>query len=778
MAQRRRDRALEADRRLRQLFATAMEPFSGHEAGSDPRSGIGIALVAVGGYGRSELSPHSDLDVVLLHDPSISDELVNEVANSIWYPLWDEGVALDHSVRDTQQMREAAAKDYRAATGMLDARPVAGDSALVLALRSRVLTDWRREARNRLDEVREARKARIERSGWIAHSAIPDLKESGGGLRDGTLLRSLVATWLVDVPHAEAERLRHQLLDVRDHLHDVTGKRGDRLSHDVIPEIAARMGMGAEELDLHVRNLGRRTAHLSALVWRRVDEVLAPKPSPTSRRRVGAGPQLDSIAPGVAILDREVVLTASARPSRDPELTLRVAYEAASRKLGVSAASAVRMAAEMSIPVEPWPSSANRLLVNLLATGSGLVEVWEELDYAGVIDNWLPEWSAIRLRGSSSPVHKFTVDRHSIETCVKVKSKLRDVSRPDILVVAALLHDIGKGVEGDHSDIGAPMAEAIALRWGFSANDAARIGHLVKWHLLLPSVATRRDIEDPSTAANVAEIVGDLDSLELLAALTESDARATSSAAWSPWRAGLIKGLIDKTRAVLQDGVKTPDPENYEGWPEGIEPPSAFAEGSSAAVSGDAFVGKAFVLEVRKHHAGSLIIVTTPDRAGGMADVAGGIALAGLEVLSARAVTTGPLATTLWEVSRKDVDAIKLTDRIKSVVDGTIDVDSRLKLKQADESVPTTVRVLEERSETATLIEVRAEDRRGLVWTVCRAIARAGLSIRSAHLSTYGPEARDVFYVVDAEGSPLLADDATRLTAKVAADLGGESSAA
>lgn len=766
LARQRGERALEADRLLRRLFAAALEPFPEHVTGSDPRSGNGIALVAVGGYGRSELSPHSDLDVVLLHDPSIGDDLVNEVANSIWYPLWDQGVALDHSVRDTDQMREAAVKDYRAATGMLDARPVAGDSGLVLTLRSQVLTDWRRDARNRLGEVREARISRIERAGWIAHSAIPDLKESGGGLRDGALLRALVATWLVDVPHVEAEALRHQLLDVRDRLHEVTGKRGDKMTPEVLPDVAALMGMGAEELDFYVRNLGRRTSHLCSLVWRRVDDVMAPTTAQSRlKRRAGGGPQLDSIAPGVAILDREVVLTTAADPSKDAELSLRVAYEAANRKLAVSEASAGRMAVEMVAPTEPWPRSANRLMVNLLASGQGLVSVWDELDYDGVIDTWLPEWSAIRLRGSSSPVHRFTVDRHSIETCVQVKSHLRIVSRPDLLVVAALLHDIGKGAEGDHSEVGAPMAEAIALRWGFSANDAARISHLVRWHLLLPTVATRRDIEDPSTAANVAEIVGDLDSLELLAALTESDARSTSNTAWSPWRAGLIKGLVEKTRAVLQEGVKTPDPENYQGWPDGFDPPSALN-------GNDSLRGREFSLEVRNHHTGSRIIISTPDRSGSMADMAAGIALAGLQVLSARAVTTGTTATTLWEVTRDDVDAKKLAERIKSVVDGTFDLDARLKLTPTEDAVDTTVRVLEGLSETATLIEARTQDRRGLVWAVSRAIAAEGVSIRSAHLSTYGPEARDVFYVVDAGGQSLSPDVAKRLTERVAAALG------
>jgi len=160
-----------------------------------------------------------------------------------------------------------------------------------------------------------------------------------------------------------------------------------------------------------------------------------------------------------------------------------------------------------------------------------------------------------------------------------------------------------------------------------------------------------------------------------------------------------------------------------------------------------------------------------------MADMAGGIALAGLEILSARAVTTGTMATTLWEVTRDDVDAKKLTERIKSVIDGTLDLDTRLKLTPTEDAVDTTVRVLEDLSETATLIEVRAQDRRGLVWAVCRAIATEGVSIRSAHLSTYGPEARDVFYVVDGDGQSLEADLATRLTERVAEALADKLSA-
>ncbi len=766
LAQRRRDRAHAADELLRQVFTDAIESHfdqDGHRGDEH-----GMALVAVGGYGRSELSLHSDLDVVLLHDRSIAAATVAQVANAIWYPLWDQGIVLDHAVRDTVQMRTAANDDYRAATGMLEARAIAGDTALVLDLRTRVLTDWRRNARKRLAEMRQARDARIARAGWIAHSAIPDLKESGGGLRDGALLRALVATWLVDVPHLETEDLRHRLLDVRDLLHEETDRRSDRLTPEVIPAIAERLDMSPPELDLHVRGLGRRTAHLSALVWRRIDELdMSSGRRIRTHRRTGAGPQLDSVARGVAVLGREVVLTADADPSGDPEVALRLAQEAASRDLVMSSGSVTRLAVDLGNLPQPWPRTANRELVNLLASGRALQPVWDELDYAGVIERWLPEWSAVRLRGSSSPIHRFTIDRHSIETCIEAKAHLRTVSRPDLLVVGALLHDIGKGLVGDHSEVGAPMAATIALRWGFSPPDANRIAHLVRWHLLLPMVAMRRDIEDPSTAASVAEIIGDLDALELLAALTESDARATGAAAWSPWRAGLVAGLVAKTRAVLQIGVTTPDPDDYEGSTV-VSSRSVVGEQHHTRVD-----GADLLIDVVPHHAGALIRISGADRIGSMADMAGGIALAGLEVLSARAVTTGTMATTLWEVTREDVDLPKLAERIKSVVDGSLDLAARFGPSSSADAHPVSVRELGGLSQTATLIEVRARDRRGLVWSVCRAIAAHGVAIRSAHLSTYGPEARDVFYVVDATGDPLDDQQAGQLCVAVTAALSG-----
>lgn len=736
----RRRRADDADRLVADAFTAAVGP--------DP---TGLVAVAVGGYGRRELSPSSDLDVVLLHDPAVPEERVREVAEALWYPLWDARIPLDHSVRDAVQMRATAAEDHRAAMGMLDARAVAGDAGLVLALRSHVLADWRREARTRVEDLRAGRRQRLERSGWLAYAAVPDLKESGGGLRDGVDLRALVATWLVDVPHAEVEELRSALLDVRDALHSSTGRRTDRLAMEDVPAVAEAVGMEPQALDLHVRHLGRRIAHVADVTWRRLDAVLAPRASPRPRpglRRTG--PAVVQVDAGVGWLGDEVVLTTDADPRRDPAVALRAAAVAARAGLPLAAGTAQRLARDLRRLEEPWPAAARRSLVDLLTAGRGLVEVWDELDIAGVVDHWLPEWADVRLRGSSSPVHRFTVDRHSVETCVVASTLRRDVARPDLLAVAALLHDIGKGRPGDHSEVGAPMAEAVALRWGFPPADAAVVGRLVRWHLLLGTVATRRDIEDPATAANVAEIVGDAAFLDLLSSLTQADARSTGPTAWTSWRRGLIEGLVAKTHQHLAGAAPATTSDAYEGWPAELPFPSADA--LARARGGE--VG----LDVVDHHGGSLVTVVTADRPGVMALIAGGLALQGLAVRSVRVVTQDDAAVSLWEVARPDLLASAVRERLLPVLAGDVPLERRMTLTPV-EGLPARVRVLPGLSESATLLEVRAADRRGLVWTVCAAIAAVDCSIRSAHLSTYGDEARDVFYVVDADGEPL--DEAT-----------------
>ncbi len=277
--------------------------------------GAGAALVAVGGYGRAELAPYSDLDVVLVSDEGVD---VRSVAEQVWYPLWDSGAKLDHSVRTLPEMLSAAEGDLKVALGLLDVRHLAGDPAITMNLRTTMLAHWRRGARDRLPALRDLVRTRHELVGELAHLSVPDLKEAEGGLRDATVLKALVATWLVDVPHVELERTRLALLDVRDVVHEAAGRASDRVAPELWLDVAHRLGLDdARAAQVHVREIGRRIAHLSHLTWRRVDAVLARPASYRGARR----PSLTPLAPGVNIT-RDIngkVITGRVRTS-DPLL--------------------------------------------------------------------------------------------------------------------------------------------------------------------------------------------------------------------------------------------------------------------------------------------------------------------------------------------------------------------------------------------------------------------------------------------------------------------------
>jgi [protein-PII] uridylyltransferase len=538
-SEQRRARSASADARLRSLWDQAAAGLESPTAGA--------ALVAVGGYGRGELSPCSDLDVVLLADDGYDEKLLCALAERLWYPLWDDNVALDHSVRTESELRSAASDDLRVALGVLDMRHVAGDPTLTLGARSTVLTDWRRAAKRRLPELASHSRARWSRIGDLAHTTTPDLKEGHGGMRDVTLLRALLASWLVDVPAAELDRLNAGLLEVRDALQETTRRRTDRLVVDYIAEVAARCGQpDAESMRSALMTTGRAIAHLASVALRNVDWMLTPARSTGPRR-----PVLDTVAPGVGAYRGEVVLTSRAEPRNDPLLGLRAAEAAASRDLVLTDSAAARLGRELAPLPDPWPAEGRALFTRLLGSGTALVDVWESLDQYGVVEAMLPEWNRVRHLAPQSPVHRFTVDRHLIQTCVEVAPFVGRVPRPDQLVVAALLHDIGKGDSGDHSEAGEIVARKVATRIGFRLPDAEVVARLVRHHLTLIDAATSKDLDDPVTVEEVGRAVVDVPTLELLAYLTEADALAAGPAAWSPWRKQLVDALVERVRRHL-----------------------------------------------------------------------------------------------------------------------------------------------------------------------------------------------------------------------------------
>ncbi|HET6939236.1 MAG TPA: [protein-PII] uridylyltransferase, partial [Nocardioides sp.] len=650
----------------------------------------------------------------------------------LWYPLWDSGATVDHAVRTLPDMVAAADADLRVASGLLDLRHVAGDPNLTLRLRTTMLTQWRRQARERLPELRKLVRTRHDLIGELAHESVPDLKEGEGGLRDATVLRSLVATWLVDVPHVELERSRGALLDVRDQLQAIAGRATDRIAPELWSDLGAALGLAdARAAQVHVRELGRRITHLSRLTWRRVDDVLA-RPAHVGVRR----PVLTPLAEGVALAADEVVLDRRARPAEDPALLLRAAVEAAERDVVLAPPTAARLARECAPLPDPWPAEARRLLVRLLASGRGLLGTWETLEETDALPLILPEWERIRLLPHASAIHRFTVDRHVVETCIEASSLIRQVARPDVLMVAALLHDIGKGSLTEHSVAGEPIARAIATRMGFDGAGVELIALLVRWHLLLAETATTRDPDDPATVEVLISRLGSAEALELLTVLTEADARAAAPKAWSSWRAGLVLDLARRARSAFSAG-----------------PRSAGVADGEAPVPEEVRRGGVSI-EAEPVADGSRVTVVAADRVGLLADLAAVFALQRVGIRAARAWSQEQYAVSVWEVADEHVDAAVLRQRYDAIQEGRLDPAPRL-APPAGQALAPTVAVRPEASAQSTVLEVRASDRPGVVYLVCAALAGLDIAVRSAHVDTLGPQAVDVFYLQEAAAGVL-----------------------
>jgi [protein-PII] uridylyltransferase len=450
------------------------------------------------------------------------------------------------------------------------------------------------------------------------------------------------------------------------------------------------------------------------------------------------------LAEGVVELDGEAVLAREADPATDAGLGLRAASAAAQNGLVLAPALLDRIAdAQLKLPV-PWPRDVRESFVALLGAGPAALPVWEAVDQAGLWDRWLPGWERLRALPQRNPVHRFTVDRHLVEVAVQAAALTRRVARPDLLLVGALLHDVGKGLPGDHTEQGLPLVAAMGERMGFDSDDVDTLVDLCRYHLLLPDMATRRDLDDPATAAAVAEAVGTHERLDLLAALTEADARGTGPLAWTDWRAALINELVAVTHAVLRGEA----PSRMEALP---------ADHRLIAARG-------LVVEVEAHGPAWRVSVGADDRPGLLAIVAGVLSVNRLGVRAASLSTVGDRAVQVWTVQPDFGDppgAEKLRDDLRAVLDGHLDLGARLAAREQAYALPRIdvpaprVDIHDGASDEATVIEIRAHDGPALLHRVASAIAGTGASVRSAQVATMGADALDVFYLVDGEGRPL-----------------------
>lgn len=751
----------------------------------------GVSLVAVGGYGRGELSPRSDLDLLLLHDGS-DPAAVAALADRLWYPVWDLGISLDHSVRTPAEARKTAGEDLKVQLGLLDARHLAGDLGLTAGLRTAILADWRNQAPKRLPELQELCAERAERHGELHFLLEPDLKEARGGLRDATALRAVAASWLADAPREGLADARRRLLDARDALHLVTGRATDRLALQEQDQVAAELGLlDADTLLRQVYEAARVISYAGDVTWREVNRVLRARAvRPRLRAMLGGGKPVaerSPLAEGVVEQDGEAVLARTARPERDPVLPLRAAAAAAQAALPLSPHAVRRMAATARPLPTPWPAEAREQLITLLGSGRSTVDVWEALEAEGLISRLLPDWERVRCRPQRNAVHLWTVDRHLIETAVRASALTRRVSRPDLLLVAALLHDIGKGWPGDHSVAGEIIAKDVAARLGFDRADVAVLATLVRHHLLLVETATRRDLDDPATVRAVADAVGSESTLELLHALTEADALATGPAAWSTWRGSLVTDLVRRVAAVLAG--EHPDTEP--------EPAAPTAEQERLAIEAHRTGGPVLALHAQAEPGppddsaetgeplGVELLIAVPDQPGVLP------ALAGVLALHRLTVRTGGLRTLRLPDDVEDDRSVLLLDwrvaaeygslpqatRLRAdlvrALDGSLDITGRLAERDAAyprrrgrTAPPPRVTVAPAASRHATVIEVRAQDAPGLLFRIGTALEKAAVRVRSMHVSTLGANAVDAFYVTSGTGAPLPPEDATA-TARV-----------
>lgn len=564
---------------------------------SGPAHVPGLALACVGSLARREAGPVSDLDLVVLTDParaSLDSAQIAALAEHLWYPLWDAGTRLDHSVRTIDQCRSVAGGDLPAAVGLLDLRHLAGDEEVTSRASSALLTDWRSATRKRLPELAQEATVRAERFGDFTGLLEPDLKEARGGLRDAVLVRALAASSLADRPHGAFDQAVEHLLAVRDVLGIVTGRPSHVLSAAAAGEVGQRMGLGADasaardELLTSVYGSARLVAAGLDATMRSALRAARPARRPLTIVRWGrrSAPVLETPDEGVAIVGGEVVLSDAGAHLSDPALPMRVAGVAAARGIPVSPVTRQSLAGA-AVPEGDWTAIPARssgratmrdLFVELLSHGSALVPVWEDLDLAGLPSAWIPGWAEVRNRPQHNPFHLYTVDRHMVRAAALTAEATADPATREtlgrlglptawldeedapgalnpvqVLRLAALVHDIGKvaGVNGPaHAQESARRVPAVARVWGLSAAEKELLTTLVAEHLLLGDAAGAPP-GDEQMVSRVRHAVGEgpnaARTLAMLYLLTCADAQAAGPRAWTTGR----RSLLDRAVAHL-----------------------------------------------------------------------------------------------------------------------------------------------------------------------------------------------------------------------------------
>ena len=758
-------------------------------------AGEGLALVAQGGYGRSELAPGSDLDLLILHSARAGDEVAS-LTEGLLYPLWDAGLTVGHAVRTPGECLEVARERVDALTAMLEGRIVAGSSSLWDEVHEGLVRSVRESPRAFALELRDEARSRRERHGSVSWLLEPELKEGAGGLRDvhslGWLavavadhpgLAGLMSQGLVrDAERLAVEAAWEFLVRVRSALHLETGRPTDRLLLDHQPPVARAMGF-EDEPGLRAVDGLMRTVFEHA---RQVEHV----------RRAAFGRFLRGGAS-----DRRLEPT--------PEGVLSV-FALAAAEGGVLGASELDRIDAVRLP-EPiaWTAPVLDRFLQILRSGRDGVRALEAMDRIGLLVRFLPEWGPVRCRPQRDPYHRYTVDVHLLQALAGmaelvgpeppseplVVEAAAAVTDRDALLLGAFLHDIGKSGQGSHVPVGARVAATALDRMDLPPATRDLAWFLVAEHLLLSDTATRRDLEDDDLILDVAARIGTPERLAALYLLAVADAGATGPAAWTPWRATLIRELVSKVQRVLERGDVGPETAERltvradalrerlaEEEPVAIDrfllrmPRSYFLSvplerivEHYPLVASPVGAAEVRTLTLPGSRPGTYAVtVVAADRPGLLSWIAGALSLAGLSILTAQVFTTQDgSAVDVFEVEGVFEPEVgedrwrEFRTTLRRAIEGRVSLEYRVERKRAlypEPRVhrPVTVTLDNGVSDLFTVIEVGAPDRIGLLFDVTRTLAELHLDVHLAKVATYAGRVIDAFYVRDELGRKVI----------------------
>jgi [protein-PII] uridylyltransferase len=792
----------------------------------NPTAAERMALVATGGYGRQLLAPGSDIDLLFVL-PYKQTAWGESVVEYVLYFLWDLGFKVGHATRTPGQTVTAAREDMTIRTTLLDARFICGETQLFEDMRTRFVNNVLQGSQRDFIAAKLAeREQRLKRAGASRYRVEPNIKEGKGGLRDLNMMHWF-ATYLYPEEQNNPERgifTAHEaavftrceafLWTIRCFLHFQTGKAEERLTFDLQPEMASvlryhdRLGLlGVERFMKHYFLVAKAVGDLTRIVCSSF-ELRQLKSTPTLSDFLGTlpwrGRNKVAIRTDFVIDTNRLNVKDEHVFKKDPLNLIRFFLEAERNNLLLHPQAVRLIRSSLRLIDDNFRNNpeANALFLECLTSQNAPDTALRYMNEAGVLGRFIPDFGRVVAMATFNMYHRFTIDEHTIQA-VGFLSQIEKGQMPSdhplsseiihglqhrrALFVALLMHDVAKALEGDHSIVGAELAERLALRMGLEPGEADTAAWLVRHHLLMSITAQHRDISDPLTVKNFTDVVQSLDRLKLLLLLTVADTRAVGPGVWSAWKGQLLRALYFDSEPVLG---------GHAHEPRGARIETAQVRFREAVPDWSAADAQRFVqrhetdywlktaIDAQLLHANLLrsfdgarppvvfdvksdefrglteLTLVTEDHPRLLALFAGACAAAGANITSAQISTTrdGIALDTLFlqrfytdaeEIERAQKIARTIGDILsgKRSMDTLETVSKRVIPKTGAFTVVPDVILDNSASQEATVIEVHALDRPGLLFDLARSLSDLGLDIGSAHIATFGEKAVDVFYV-------------------------------